>query len=66
MVIYKTLGVPTASSTVTSVSWQASQTGASKKRAALKRDGFKATSETVNIPTAKGPLIEWLNEHVTG
>ncbi len=46
-------------------SWQASQTEASKKRGELKRAGFKPETVTVNIPTAKGPLIEWLNENVT-
>lgn len=47
------------------VSWQGSQTDASKTRAQLKRDGYKKPeSQTVNIPTAKGPLLDWLNENV--
>jgi hypothetical protein len=46
------------------ITWQASQTEASKARSALKAMGFKAESQTVNIPTAKGPLIDWLNENV--
>lgn len=66
MQIYKTTAVDTS---ITSprpdlVSWQASQTDASKARTAAKADGRKATSQTVNIPTAKGPLLDWLNEHV--
>ena len=65
MQIYRTYATPAASSEPTKSSWQASQTEASKARAQLKRDGFKAETQTVNIPTAKGPLIEWLNENVT-
>ncbi len=65
MQIYRTYTTPTnATAPTVSSSWQASQTEASKKRAQLKRDGFKAETQTVNIPTAKGPLIEWLNENV--
>lgn len=62
MQIYKTIQDPSAGSGVT---WQASQTEASKRRGELKRQGFKPETVTVNIPTAKGPLIEWLNENVT-
>jgi hypothetical protein len=62
MVIYKTIQDP---STGAGITWQASQTEASKQRSALKKQGFKPETETVNIPTAKGPLIEWLNENVT-
>lgn len=65
MVIYKTFATNKADTQdVIGVSWQASQTEASKRRVALKKDGYKAESQTVNIPTAKGPLIEWLNENV--
>jgi hypothetical protein len=62
MQIYKTIRDP---STGAGLSWQSSQTEASKARAALKKEGFKPETVTVNIPTAKGPLIEWLNENVT-
>ena len=62
MVIYKTIQDP---STGNGVTWQASQTEASKKRGELKRNGFKAETQTINVPTAKGPLIQWLNENVT-
>jgi len=62
MVIYKTVQDP---STGNGVSWQASQTEASKVRGMLKKMGNKPETETVNIPTAKGPLIEWLNTNVT-
>lgn len=62
MQIYKTIQDP---STGAGVSWQASQTEASKQRGALKKLGHKPETVTVNIPTAKGPLIEWLNANVT-
>jgi len=66
MQLYKTYATtPSASDQAAVVSWQASQTEASKKRGELKRTGFKAETQTINIPTAKGPLIQWLNENVT-
>lgn len=46
------------------ISYQGSQTEASKARSNAKKEGFKAESQTINIPTAKGPLIEWLNNNV--
>lgn len=64
MQIYKTF-VTNKETNVAAVSWQASQTEASKSRSTAKKAGFKAETQTVNIPTAKGPLIEWLNENVT-
>lgn len=66
MQIYKTTAVDSAvpATRPDVVSWQASQTEASKARTAAKADKMKATSATVNIPTAKGPLIDWLNENV--
>ncbi len=63
MQIYRTEYVNEINATI--MSWQSSQTEASKQRAALKRAGFKPETATVNIPTAKGPLIDWLNENVT-
>ena len=66
MQIYKTFATSkTDTQDIIGTSWQASQTEASKRRVALKKDGYKTESQTVNIPTAKGPLIEWLNENVT-
>lgn len=63
MQIYKTYA--TNENGQTDVSWQGSQTEASKARSAAKKDGYKkAESQTVNIPTAKGPLLDWLNENV--
>ena len=47
------------------ISWQGSQTEASKARSAGKARGYKAESQTVNVPTAKGPLIDWLNANAT-
>ena len=60
MQIYKTIRDP---STLTGVSYQGSQTEASKARSALKKQGHKPETQTINIPTAKSPLIEWLNEN---
>lgn len=66
MVIYKTIGrcLNISSPRPDTVSWQASQTEASKQRTALKADGYKGESQTVNFPTGKGPILEWLNENV--
>jgi hypothetical protein len=61
MRIYKTTHLNKEAQPVSS--FQASQTEASKTRAELKRGGHKPETQTVDIPTAKGPLIEWLNEH---
>lgn len=63
MNLYKTYVTDKATAAVT-VSWQASQTDASKVRGAAKANGFKAESQTVAVPTSKGPLLEWLNENV--
>lgn len=49
---------------VTKVSFQGSQTEASKARSAAKKDGYKAESQTIDVPTSKGPLLAWLNENV--
>ena len=62
MQLYKTFA--TNENGQTDVSFQGSQTEASKARSAAKKDGFKAESQTINIPTAKGPLLDWLNENV--
>ena len=64
MQIYKTMSFTTDNELARKVSWQASQTEASKARTSAKKEGLKAETQTVNIPTAKGPLIEWLNENV--
>ena len=62
MLLYKT-SVTNKETGVIATSYQGSQTEASKARSAAKAAGFKAESQTINIPTAKGPLLEWLNEH---
>lgn len=42
--------------------WCGSQTAASKTRAGLRSAGYPVVeTKTVDVPTAKGPLIEWLN-----
>ena len=63
MNLYKTYATDKTTQAVT-VSFQGSQTEASKARSAAKADGFKAESQTIEVPTAKGPLLEWLNENV--
>ena len=63
MILYKTYF--TNEHGQTEVSWQGSQTESSKARSQAKRDGYtKAESQTVNVPSAKGPMLEWLNENV--
>lgn len=64
MQIYKTFVSDKKTGDVVAVSFQGSQTEASKARSMAKVDGLKAESQTINIPTAKGPLLDWLNENV--
>ena len=66
MEIYKTVAVLHDNEESTFVVW-----GTSRTDAALDRKRFKAelpdhdvTTTTVNIPTAKGPLVAWLNANV--
>lgn len=63
MTLYKTFITDKQTGAVT-VSFQGSQTEASKARSAAKRDGFRAESQTIDVPTSKGGLLEWLNENV--
>ena len=64
MLIYKTTYTNEDGAVITS--FQGSQTESSKARSAIKKDGYgKPETATINIPTAKGPLIDWLNENVT-
>jgi len=46
------------------ISYQGSLTEASKARSSAKKEGFKAETQTINIPTGKAGLIEWLNNNV--
>ena len=64
MLIYKTI-VTTDDPTRLAISWQASQTEASKARTLLKKMGYKPETMTVDIPTSKGKLLEWLNNNAT-
>lgn len=64
MQLYK-INYVNETSVVRHIKWCGSQTDASKIRAGLRGNGFKVIdTETVDVPTAKGPLIEWLNENV--
>lgn len=65
MQIYKTFATHRETGD-TAISYQGSQTEASKARAGAKANGCKAESQTINIPTAKGPLLDWLNENAVG
>ena len=58
MLLYKT-------TTTDGVSFQGSQTEASKARSALKTQGFKPETQTIEVPTNKAGLLEWLNANVT-
>lgn len=64
MKLYKTIAIDKGGELPHQVSWQASADTASKARTAVKADGFKATSEAVEIPTNKEGLLAWLNENV--
>lgn len=66
MLLYKTTAVDTQVLTTRPdrVTWQGSQTESSKARTAAKADAWKATTQTVEVPTAKGPLLDWLNANV--
>ena len=51
----------------THLSWQTSQTEAAEMRKELaKTYAVKPETQTINIPTAKGPLVAWLNANVKG
>ncbi|MEI8169869.1 MAG: hypothetical protein WCG50_09345 [Rhodoferax sp.] len=41
--------------------YQGSQTESSKARTALKKDGYKPETQTIEVPTNKSGLLEWLN-----
>ena len=58
MLLYKTI-------TTDGVSFQGSQTESSKARTALKALGLKPTTQTVEVPTNKSGLLEWLNANVS-
>lgn len=64
MQIYKTF-TTNKETGVVAISFQGSQTESSKARSAAKAAGFKAESQTIEVPTNKGPLLAWLNENVT-
>lgn len=64
MQLYKIIYV-NKPSTDQMVKWCGSQDDASKTRAGLRSTGFTVLdTKTVNVPTTKGALLEWLNEHV--
>lgn len=63
MQLYKIIYV-NKPSTDQMVKWCGSQDDAGKIRAGLRSTGFTVLdTKTVDVPTAKGPLIAWLNEN---
>ena len=69
MKLYKTTGMQPISEGRYDkfVSWQGSQTEASKARTALRSQGCKrdnVTSQEMDVPTTKDALLEWLNKNV--
>ena len=66
MLLYKTTATTAFPDAICKVSFQGSQTEASKARTALKAEGCgKPTSQTIEVPTNKAGLLEWLNANVT-
>ena len=60
MLLYKTTFANEDGAVVTS--YQGSQTESSKARTAIKADGYgKPTTQTIEVPTNKTGLLEWLN-----
>lgn len=64
MLLYKTTAICKLTG-VTTISFQGSQTESSKARAAAKANNCKAESQTIEVPTSKAGLLEWLNTNVT-
>lgn len=68
MLLYKTTYTdpkPEMDDLATVVIWGGSLTEASKARSGAKSRGFKPETQTVEVPTNKAGLLEWLNANVT-
>jgi hypothetical protein len=63
MKLYKTFATDKETGSV-AVSFQGSLTESSQARSAAKKDGKKAETQTIEVPTSKGPLLDWLNANV--
>ena len=63
MLLYKTTYANEDGATITS--FQGSQTESSKARSAAKALKFKPETQTIEVPTNKSGLLEWLNANVT-
>lgn len=63
MLLYKT-STPGKKDNV-AFTWGGSQTEATKHRVAAKAMGFKPETQTVEVPTNKAGLLEWLNANMT-
>lgn len=67
MEIFKTVAELPGETNTRRVRWGASPTeAAGHRKGFIKTCGFdwNVTTQTVNIPTSKGPLVDWLNENV--
>lgn len=67
MEVFKTVAVTDNDPEFTFIRWGSSQTEAAAHRKRFRETygpEYAVTTQTVNIPTAKGPLVAWLNEHV--
>lgn len=65
MQLYRINYSPAAVSCATKCTWAGSQTDAAKTRAKLRSNGHEIVETlTVDVPTSKGPLLEWLNANV--
>ena len=64
MLLYKTTATDKTTGN-TAISFQGSQTESSKARTGAKANNCKAESQTIEVPTNKAGLLEWLNANVT-
>ena len=61
MKFYKTTATSKLDERETFTTWQVSQGDAAASRAAGRKLGHRVETETLDIPTAKQGLLEWLN-----
>lgn len=68
MEIFKVTAALPGATAQACIAWGASQTEAAtiRKRWSADDRDLVITTQTVNIPTSKGPLVEWLNANVRG
>lgn len=64
MQLYKTTATDKTTGAV-AISFQGSQTESAKARVGAKARNCKAESQTIEVPTNKAGLLEWLNANAT-